>query len=88
MEGDIIKEQVYTIPLRAAKMAPRWRRANRAITLIRKYLIRHMKADPKQIKIDSTINELIWNRGSEKPPSSIRVRAAKFDDGEVQAELA
>ncbi|MBP2031230.1 large subunit ribosomal protein L31e [Methanohalophilus levihalophilus] len=88
MEGDIVKEQVYTIPLRAAKLAPKWRRANRAITLIRKYLIRHMKADPKQIKIDSTINELIWNRGSEKPPSSIRVRAAKFDDGEVQAELA
>lgn len=88
MEGDIVKEQVYTIPLRAAKLAPKWRRANRAITLIRKYLIRHMKADPKQIKIDSTINELIWGRGSEKPPSSIRVRAAKFDDGEVQAELA
>ncbi len=88
MEGDIVKEQVYTIPLRAAKLAPKWRRANRAITLIRKYLIRHMKADPKQIKIDATINELIWNRGSEKPPSSIRVRAAKFDDGEVQAELA
>jgi large subunit ribosomal protein L31e len=88
MTGDIVKEQVYTIPLRSAKLAPKWRRANRAITLIRKYLIRHMKADPKQIKIDSTINERIWDRGSEKPPSSIRVRAAKFDDGEVQAELA
>lgn len=88
MAGDIIKEQVYTIPLRSAKLAPRWKRANRAMALIRKYLIRHMKADPQHIKIDSTVNEMIWNRGSEKPPSSIRVRAAKFDDGEVQAELA
>jgi large subunit ribosomal protein L31e len=88
MAGEIIKEQVYTIPLRAAKLAPRWNRANRSMILIRKYLIRHMKASPEQIKIDSTVNELIWNRGAEKPPSSIRVRAAKFDDGEVQAELA
>ena len=86
--ADIVKEQIYTIPLRAAKLAPKWKRANRSMTLIRKYLVRHMKADPAQIKIDSTINELIWSRGSEKPPSSIRVRVAKFEDGEVQAEVA
>jgi large subunit ribosomal protein L31e len=47
-----------------------------------------MKTEPSQIKIDKTINEKVWERGSEKPPSSIRIRAAKFEDGEVQAELA
>ena len=56
--------------------------------LVKSYLTRHMKADPEQIKIDKTINEKLWERGSQKPPSSIRVRAAKFEDGEVQAELA
>lgn len=88
MAEDAIKEQVYTIPLRAVKAAPRWKRANRAMTLIKKYLIRHMKTEPSQIKIDRTVNEKVWERGSEKPPSSIRIRAAKFEDGEVQAELA
>lgn len=88
MAEDAIKEQIYTIPLRDAKAAPRWRRANRAMILIKKYLTRHMKAEPEQIKIDKSINEKIWERGTEKPPSSIRVRAAKFEDGEVQAELA
>jgi large subunit ribosomal protein L31e len=47
-----------------------------------------MKADPSQIKIDASVNHKIWERGSQKPPSSIRIRAAMFDDGEVQAELA
>jgi large subunit ribosomal protein L31e len=58
------------------------------MTLVKKYLVRHMRASPNQVKIDSSINELVWNRGAEKPPSSIRVRAAMFEDGEVQAELA
>lgn len=88
MAEDAIKEQVYTIPLRAVKAAPRWKRSNRAMTLIKKYLIRHMKTESSKIKIDRTINERVWERGSEKPPLSIRVRAAKFEDGEVQAELA
>lgn len=88
MEEDAVKEQIYTIPLRDAKNAPRWRRANRAMRIIKKYLVRHMKADPEQLKIDKTINEKIWERGTEKPPRSIRVRAAKFEDGGVEAELA
>ncbi|WP_462272915.1 50S ribosomal protein L31e [Methanohalophilus sp.] len=88
MADDIVKEQVYTIPLRDAKMAPRWKRTTRAMTLVKKYLVRHMRASPNQVKIDSSINELVWDRGAEKPPSSIRIRAAMFEDGEVQAELA
>jgi large subunit ribosomal protein L31e len=88
MADDIVKEQVYTIPLRDAKLAPKWKRTTRAMTLVKKYLVRHMRASPDQVKIDSSINELVWNRGAEKPPSSIRVRAAMFEDGEVQAELA
>jgi large subunit ribosomal protein L31e len=47
-----------------------------------------MKVEPEMVKLDKTINEKIWERGTEKPPLSIRVRAAKFEDGEVQAELA
>ncbi|WP_340817974.1 50S ribosomal protein L31e [Methanolobus sp. WCC4] len=88
MADDIVKEQIYTIPLREVKEAPRWKRSKHALKVIRSYLTKHMKAEPDMIKIDKTINEKIWERGAEKPPLSIRVRAAKFDDGEVQAELA
>jgi len=44
--------------------------------------------EAEQVKLDKTINECLWEKGCEKPPLSIRVRAVKFADGEVQAELA
>lgn len=88
MADDAVSEQIYTIPLRKVKGTPRWKRSHKAMALIRQFLIRHTKSLPSQIKIDKTVNEKVWERGSEKPPSSIRVRAAKFEDGEVQVELA
>ena len=81
-------EQIYTIPLREVKKAPRWKRSKRAVVEVRKYLARHMKADPEEIRLDSSLNEAIWARGSQRPPSKVRVRAVKFDDGGVEAEFA
>jgi large subunit ribosomal protein L31e len=83
---EILKEQIYVIPLRDVKKAPRWKRSNRAIKEIRMFLARHMKSE--DVKLAANINEKIWDRGSEKPPRSIRIRAMKFEDGQVQAELA
>ena len=88
MADDMVKEQIYTIPLRIVKKVPTWKRANRAITEVRNFLVRHMKVESAQIKLDRSINERLWEKGCEKPPLSIRVRAVKFADGEVQAELA
>lgn len=88
MADDIVKEQVYTIPLRRVKMTARWKRSHKSVKLVRAYLTKHMKVDAEQIKFDQSVNEKLWARGSEKPPSSIRVKAAKFEDGEVQVELA
>ncbi len=88
MADDMVKEQIYTIPLRAARKVPVWKRANRAVIEVRKYLVRHMKTELTQVKLDKTVNERLWERGCEKPPLSIRVRAVKFADGEVQVELA
>ncbi len=81
-----LQEHIYIIPLRDARRAPRWKRSNTAIKDIRKYLARHMKSE--DVKLDKSINEKVWDRGSTKPPSKIRVRAMKMEDGQVQAELA
>ncbi len=86
--GAAVTEQIYTIPLRVVKGTSKPNRANRAINEIKKYLVRHMKSDPSQIKIDKSLNEKMWERGRENPPSSVRVRAARFEDGEIQVELA
>ncbi len=83
---DVLKEQIYVIPLRDVKRAPRWKRSNKAVKDIRAFLVKHMKSE--DVKLDRSINEKVWDRGSEKPPRKIRVRAMKFEDGQVQAELA
>ena len=81
-----MKEHVYIIPLRDSRRAPRWKRSHVAMKDIRKFLSRHMKGE--EVKIDQSINEYVWARGAEKPPSRVRVRAMKFENGQVQAELA
>ncbi len=81
-------ERVYTIPLGVVKSVPIYRRSNRAMTEVRNYLARHMKTPVENVKIDPGLSEIIWARGDMKPPSRIRVRAVKFEDGGVEAEFA
>ena len=81
-------ERTITIPLRATKMAPRSRRALRAVKEIRENVARHMKADADKIWIDQALNEKIWERGIQKPPKRITVKAVKYDDGLVEVSLA
>ena len=82
-------ERIYSLRIKhKMKKYPRWLRAKKAIKYIRNFLSRHMKVPPENVKIDASINEKIWERGAQKPPTRIRIRAVKFDDGTVEAELA
>ena len=49
-------------------------------------LFKHMKAE--EVKLDESINHVIWARGIQKIPSKITVKAVKDDDGVVEATLA
>ena len=80
-------ERIITIPVRATKMAPRTKRAARAIKEIRDNIARHMKADVEKIWIDKSLNEKIWERGIQNPPRKITVKAVKFEDGLVEVSL-
>ena len=91
------EERIYTIPLRAVKKVPRPKRAPYAIKEIKKFVTRHMKpmyADgeiitdyktaekEKKLFVGTDVNQLIWSRGIEKPPSKIRVKVVKnLDEG-------
>ena len=79
-------EQIYTIPLRAVKDYPTWKRSNKAIMVIREYLSKHMKVDEDKIKISSELNEAVWEHGIEKPPRKIRVKAVRSEEG-VTAQI-
>ncbi|MBS3815397.1 MAG: 60S ribosomal protein L31 [Hadesarchaea archaeon] len=79
-------EQVYTIPLSDRRKAHKNKRASRAINMIKEFLENHMNTE--EVKIDIDLNEKIWRNSASNPPSKIRVRALKRDDGVVEAYLA
>ena len=85
-EEDIVEERIYTIPLRRAWVSPRKKRAPRAIHLIKNFVQKHMK--PEVLILSNELNERIWNKGIEKPPRRIRVRATRDTEGTVTIYLA
>ena len=91
MSASDFEERVVTVPLRDAKAAPKHERADKAMTLVRDHLAQHFKVEDSEVRLDPSINEAVWSRGRKKPPSKLRVRAARFEEeGEavVEAETA
>ncbi|MHA1410388.1 MAG: 50S ribosomal protein L31e [Candidatus Odinarchaeia archaeon] len=86
LDTDIAEERVYTVPFRDVKKVPRNKRSNKAIRILKEFMIRHMKSE--EIIINPKVNEKIWERGIEKPPNKIKVKAIKSRDGVVEVLLA
>lgn len=78
--------RVYTVPLRRAFEAPRYRRAKVAIRLIKDFAVRHMKA--RDIKIEEAVNKVIWSRGIRSPPRRMKLEMERDEDGIVSIRLA
>lgn len=89
----IVLERTYNIPLRRRWLyVPKYKRAKKAITTLREFLIKHMKpgADEKgkiQLKLGGYVNEELWKHGMKNPPHHVKVVAKKDDKGAVTAEL-
>jgi large subunit ribosomal protein L31e len=84
-------ERVMTIPLRDVLAESKGQRADKAMSLVRAHLAQHFNVDEADVRLDPSVNEAVWARGRSKPPSELRVRAARFEEeGEavVEAEPA
>jgi len=69
------EERVYIVPLRDAKKAPRRKRATRATRMVRAFVKKHAKT--KDVTLSKKLNEKVWERGIEHPPSRIRIKVKK-----------
>ena len=66
----------------------RFKRAPRAIQIIRDEVIRHLKVLPEEeIYIDPSVNEKIWERGIENPPRKIRLTVIRHDEPDIPIEV-
>jgi len=91
MSAGDFEERVVTVPLRDVQAEAKHERADRAMSIIRDHLAQHFNVEGAAVRLDPSINEEVWSRGRKKPPSKLRVRAARFEeDGEsvVEAETA
>jgi large subunit ribosomal protein L31e len=91
MSAGDFEERVITVPLRDVNAEAKHERADKAMSLIRDHLAQHFSVDGEDVRLDPSINEAIWSQGRKKPPSKLRVRAARFEEeGEsiVEAETA
>ncbi|WP_247010392.1 50S ribosomal protein L31e [Halorientalis litorea] len=91
MSASDFEERVITVPLRDAKAEAKHKRADKAMTLLREHLAKNFSVSEDEVRLDPSINEAIWEQGRKKPPSKLRVRAARFEEeGEsvVEAETA
>ncbi len=90
-------ERVFTVPLTVTKQVPRVKRAPRAIKEIKEFVTRHMAEPPSEdededetrrdVWIDYRLNEYLWSKGIENPPSKVRVKAIRFEDGLIEVSL-
>jgi large subunit ribosomal protein L31e len=77
-----MEERAYTIPIRTVyNRAIRRERAKKAMKYIREFIAKHMKVEPDNVKIHVSVNQIVWQRGIEKPPRKVKVVAVK--DGET-----
>ena len=91
MSTNDFEERVVTVPLRDAKDKPVQQRADYAMKITRQHLAKHFSVEEDDVIIDGSVNEAVWANGRQNPPSTVRVRAARFvEDGEpvVEAEHA
>lgn len=82
----IALERVYNIPLRKEFLkVPKYKRAKKAMKAVKDFLIKHMKSE--NVKLGNFLNVKIWEHGIKNPPHHVKVKAVKYDDGKVVAEL-
>ena len=84
-------EREYVIPLRQKwKHVARYKKTNRAVKAVKEILVRHMAIrdrDLNKVRVDKLLNEYLWERSIQNPPSKVRVKAVK-ENGIVRVEMA
>ena len=79
-------ERNYNIPLRREFLkVPKYKRSKKAITAIREFITKHMKAT--SVLISEELNKHVWKDGIKNPPHHVKITAVKDKEGKVVAKV-
>lgn len=91
-KNKIVLEREYIVPLREGWLkVPMYKRAKKAVKTLKEFMVKHMKVydrDLRKIKVDIYLNNEIRFRGMKKPLHQVKVKAIKYDNGDVVVKLA
>jgi large subunit ribosomal protein L31e len=77
-------EREYVIPLRREWMkVPKYKRTAKGVRAIKEFIAKHMRVPDRNtdnVKLDVYLNNEVWFKGTNNPPSKIKVRAVKEGD--------
>ena len=68
----------HTVSLTRARATGRQSRAQKAVSILQNEL---EKREGEKVKLDTTVNQKIWEKGAEKPPAKIQLTVENETDG-------
>lgn len=72
-----VEGSIHIVSLKKVYFGRRKNRADRAVRLVKKYIVKHYR-EAEKITIDPAINNYLWSRGREKPPRRL-ILEVRFD---------
>lgn len=69
---------LYTVNLSNTRNTARHNRAAKAMRILRDFVAQHHNTE--DVRISATVNNYVWRRGAENPPSSIDIQVVDRDD--------
>lgn len=70
---------------RAMEKGPNYKRGRYAITYLREFVSKHMKA--AEVKISPSVSNLVFEKGAKNPPTKLKVVCSKDEKGIVSVDL-
>ena len=67
-------EKKFRISLKKVYSAPRPKRANRAITAIKRFMAKNVRIKAEDVLISNSVNQFVWSRGREHVPKAVDVK--------------
>jgi ribosomal protein L31E len=86
-EAEETAEKLITISLARAKPAPRYRRTDRIVNVLKEKVAHYMKVEEDEVKISQKLNEQLWTQGKRSRLPRISVKVTKDAEGVVTVKL-
>jgi large subunit ribosomal protein L31e len=69
-----VLEREHIVPLKKVYERTKTKRAKKAINVIKAFMKKHFRISEEDVLISNKVNELVWERGMEKPLRKIKVK--------------